>query len=429
MFPDFQYLFESLFGAPMPAWLSILKTFGFFVAMAFIAAAWTLALELKRKEEQGLLVPQFKEIEIGKPASINELIWFGLLGFILGLKVGGFWGHAAEISPNPLGYLFSAKGNILVGIIGALTLAYIRYNEKKRKQLPEPEIKEVAIHPHERVADIVFIAAAAGLVGAKIFNALETWDDFLRNPAENLLSSSGLTFYGGLIFATASLYYYSRKNKINFRHLCDAAAPGLMLAYGIGRFGCHFSGDGDWGIYNSAYVTQPGTTILKAAQPGDFAHALYASGINYQTVPAAYVKAPTWLPDWIVAMNYPHNVGGEGIAINGCTGNYCKVLEVGVFPTSMYEAITCILLFCVLWFLRKRIKYALHLFGIYLILNGIERFLIEKIRVNYKYNWYFIHATQAEIISSLLIIAGICLLLFYKKKDEIVSERVKINDA
>lgn len=405
---------------PMPDGLSILKTFGFFVAMAFIAAAIALTKELKRKEKQGLFIPVYKTMEIGKPASRNELIISAIIGFIIGMKVGGFWGHMAEISPNPMGYLFSLKGNILIGVLLAIVLAYMKYAEKKKQQLAEPIVKQVPIYPHERIADIVVIAAVGGLAGAKIFNAFETWDQFLKDPIGSLLSSDGLTFYGGLIVATTALYIAARKWRMPFRELCDAAAPSLMLAYGIGRLGCHFAGDGDWGIFNSAYITQPDGSLGHAVNKGDFAHALYKNAVDYRSVSADFFKAPSWLPDWTVAMNFPHNVAREGVMIPGCTGQYCTILPVGVFPTSMYEAIACILLFFFLWAIRKRMKYPLHLFGVYLILNGLERFFVEKIRVNYKYDWGFLHPTQAEIISTILVLSGIGILLFYKKKREVL---------
>ena len=420
MYPDFQVLFQSLFGTEMPVWLSIFKTFGFFVALSFIAAAWTTILELKRKEEQGLLLPSIKTITIGEPASINELVLNGVLGFILGFKAGGLFGHFAEVSPNPAGYLFSSKGNLMIGIAGALILAYMQYAEKKKQALPEPQTKRVAVYPHQRMGEILAIAAIGGLIGAKVFNAFESWDDFIKDPAGSLFSSSGLTFYGGLIVATVSFYFYARKHNIPFRHLCDATAPGLMLAYGIGRLGCHFSGDGDWGIFNTAYVTTSDNALRLATDADKL-------GIIRQLPKAqeAFFVAPDWLPRWLVAMNYPHNVSHEGVAIPGCIGDYCNVLPVGVFPTPIYEAIACILIFVVLWRMRKRFKYPLHMFGAYLIFNGIERFLVEKIRVNYKYDWGFLHPTQAEIISVLMFLVGLGLILFYKKKEN-VSEKVEL---
>jgi prolipoprotein diacylglyceryltransferase len=87
-------------------------------------------------------------------------------------------------------------------------------------------------------------------------------------------------------------------------------------------------------------------------------------------------------------------------------GNYCHQLPISVFPTPFYETLMSSALFFLLWFLRKRIKIAGRLFAIYLIVNGLERFLIEKIRVNTKYNFGSFHPTQAEIIAILLIIAG-----------------------
>jgi prolipoprotein diacylglyceryltransferase len=422
MYPDFQQLLESIFHADMPEWLSIFKTFGFLVALSFIGAAYTLGRELRRKESQGLLLPEFTTIEVGHPATPNELFWSALTGFIIGYKAGGFIGNTATITPDPMGYLFSLKGNFLIGIIGALILAYSKYAEKKKEQLPQPEQKRVAIYPHQRVGEFVMLAAIGGFVGAKVFNALETWDQFIANPAESLLSSSGFTFYGGLIVAAIAIYIYCRRHNISFSHMCDATAPGLMLAYGLGRLGCQFAGDGDWGIFNSAYITQPTGELVQTSLAG-FQAAMQQSSLYFtanfgslETVPHIYAPAPSWLPDWLFAMNYPHNVNNEGIALMGCTGNYCSVLPAGVFPTPMYEAVTCVTLFFVLWSLRKRLRYPWQMFGLYLILNGIERFFVEKIRVNYKYDWGFIHPTQAEIIAVCLAVAGIIIFAYSSRK-------------
>lgn len=413
MYPDFQYLLHAITGVEMPEWLSLFKTFGFLVALSFLGAAWATASELKRKVKQGLLHPQVQMIEVGRPASTGELIISGLTGFIIGFKIGGLFGNFATISPDPMGYLFSTNGNFLAGLVAAAIMAYLKYYEKKKDQLPEPVTKQVLVYPHELITEIVVVAAVAGLAGAKVFNALETWDDFIKDPIRSLTSSSGLTFLGGLIMATVAFYYYSRKHKIPFAHLCDATAPGIMLAYGLGRLGCHFSGDGDWGIYNTAYVANPDGT-MRAAAAADSKYALHMIG----NTPHAHVTAPSWLPDWIYGMVYPHNVGHEGMPIQGCVGEYCNVLPVSVFPTAIYEAITCVLLFCVLWALRKRFTRTLQMFGTYLIFAGVERFLVEKIRVNYKYDWGFMHPTQAEILSVVLILTGIGLLLFYKDRKQ-----------
>jgi len=412
MYPDFQYLFQALFGIEMPEWLSIFKTFGFLVALSFLGAAWATSEELKRKEKQGLLQPEIITIETGKPLTAIELITSVIIGFIVGFKIGGLFGHFADISPDPMGYLLSFNGNLVGGIIGALVIGYSKYAEKKKQELPEVLVKRVTVYPHELMLEIVLVAAVGGLAGAKIFNALETWDDFIKDPIHSLTSSSGLTFLGGLIVATIAFYYYTRRHKIPFRHMCDAAAPGIMLAYGIGRLGCQFSGDGDWGIYNTAYVSDPYGTLI-AATPAESQRVLPLLG----DAPHTRFPAPAGLPRWLFGMNYPHNVGHEGIPIRGCVGDYCNVLPVSVFPTPIYEAVTCIILFFVLWTLRKRFTRTLQMFGTYLILVGVERFFVELIRVNSKYDWGFIHPTQAEILSVVLVITGACLLLFYRDRD------------
>jgi phosphatidylglycerol:prolipoprotein diacylglycerol transferase len=341
MYPDFQYLLHGIFGVEMPQWLSIFKTFGFLVALSFLAAAWTTARELKRKEQEGLLHPEIVDVE--KDGKVTRKITY----------------------------------------------------------------------PHQRISDIAIFAGIGGIAGAKIFNAFETWDDFIQHPIENLISNSGLTFLGGLIVATLTLYFYARRHKITFKHLCDAAAPGIILAYGIGRIGCQLSGDGDWGIFNTAYISTPDGALV-AATPADSAYALHM----ITGTPHAFVPAPSWLPDWLFGMNYPHNVGHEGMNIRGCVGEYCSVLPVGVFPTPIYEAIVCIGIFFILWSLRMKLKRPLQMFGAYLVFAGVERFLVELIRVNYKYDWGFIRPSQAEILSVVLVLAGLWFLIFHRDKSK-----------
>jgi len=360
MYPDFQYLFETIFKTEGPAFLSAIKTFGFFMAIAFLAGAWILKNELKRKERLGQLKP-----------------WL-------------------SVKPDA---------------------------KKHSGKLLEMELvgEEIQVYPHQRTGAFVVIAVISGLIGAKLFNALETWDDFIRDPAGNLFSGGGLTFYGGLIVASLSIFLYCKKHKINFGHFCDAAAPALIIAYAIGRLGCHFSGDGDWGIFNNAYISRPdGSVGLATGNDFNQSIALHASYFSQQfglvnQIPHTYVAAPNGFPDWLFAMNFPHNVINEGIPIEGCTGKYCAMLPIPVFPTSLYEAFICSFLFIPIWALRRKFKQALHLFGFYLILNGLERFFIEKIKVNYKYDWGFIHLAQSEIISVLLIIAGCSILVLYRR--------------
>ena len=420
MFPTFQYLVDYFLGVDIPG-LSFLKTFGFLVAVSFIAAAVVIRNELKRYADAGVFQGVDSVEIVNKPVRMQDYLINGLLGFIAGYKIGGLFGAGPEAAEDPLNYIMSGQGSLTIGIALMLVFVGLKYMDARKVKGLAPVERKVKLFPHHRVADLLLIGAVSGFAGAKIFNAFETWDSFVKDPMGSLFSGSGLTFYGGLIMATIALYFYARKKNFSFTRLCDAAAPALILAYGIGRLGCHFAGDGDWGIYNSAYITQADGTLVRA-QPGEFEQYVAANPglfteFNGQ-VPHKYAPAPSGVPRWIYAQNYPHNVNREGIRIKGYEGSYPTVLPAAVFPTPIYEFFACLLIFGFLMLIRKRMRWPLQIFGIYLIFNGLERFLVEKIRVNYKYDWGFIHPTQAEIISFIFIVLGLYLWLLnpYKKK-------------
>jgi prolipoprotein diacylglyceryltransferase len=122
-----------------------------------------------------------------------------------------------------------------------------------------------------------------------------------------------------------------------------------------------------------------------------------------------------FLPDWVFAYSFPHNVNETGIRLEGCVEKYCNQLPVPVFPTSFYETVICLALFAVLWSVRKRIKIPGVLFASYLMMNGAERFFIEKIRVNNRMNFLGFHPTQAEVISTLLFLCGATLFILLRR--------------
>jgi len=427
MYPNLYYAFKDIFGVNWNG-LRFINSFGFFVALSFLAAAYILTIELKRKERAGLLTGQDVKMIVGKPASAGELLLNFLLGFLLGYKIIGLF-ISGKASGDPQQFIFSSEGNWPVGIALGILFAGLKWWERHKQKLDKPEERTIRIWPHDRVGDLVIYAALFGFLGAKIFHNLENWNDFVANPVEALLSFSGLTFYGGLICAAVAIWFYTRKHKINFTLLCDAIAPALILAYSIGRIGCQVAGDGDWGVLNSAYVTEPGPkSKVVLADTATFQRTLQSNSNfylrNFQVnntaeIPHISVKAPGWLPNWLFAYTYPHNVVNEGVRIPGCTDEqYCNQLPIPVFPTPFYETVCSFFLFLLLWSLRKKLKAPGTLFGVYLMVNGIERFLVEQIRVNTKYSIFGFHPTQAEIIAVLLVIGGGALYFIMKRKYE-----------
>lgn len=427
MYPNLYYVFRDLFGVEVP-FLRYVNSFGFFVALAFIVAAVILTLELKRKSKLGLFQYTEVEVMVGKPATTGEILLNFVLGFLLGYKILGLFLMSSSATDDPQAFIFSTIGNWPAGIILGLFFAGLKWWEKNRQKLPKPEKRKLRIWPYDRVGEITILALVFGLLGAKLFDIFENWSDFLKHPADYLLSPAGLTFYGGLICAALAIWWYARKHQIGMLHLSDSAAPALMIAYAIGRIGCQVAGDGDWGIYNSAYATDSTGVVTKAA-PGQFEATLKGNTAYFldhfdvdslSEVPHRSFDKPGWmgfLPDWMVAFDYPHNVNEEGVRLAGCTDEkFCNHLPIPVFPTPFYETIAGLFLFGILWVFRKRWKRPGTVFAVYLILNGLERFLVEKIRVNNRLDLFGFHPTQAEVISTGLVLTGLGILLYLRRK-------------
>ena len=92
-------------------------------------------------------------------------------------------------------------------------------------------------------------------------------------------------------------------------------------------------------------------------------------------------------------------------------------LSEPVYPTPFYEIMMMLVVFGILWALRKRIKVPGMLFFIYLAFIAVERFLIEKIRVNVVHDVLGMRLTQAEIISIVLFLLSLGGMLFVWKKN------------
>jgi prolipoprotein diacylglyceryl transferase len=373
MYPNLYFLIDDFFGVKLNG-LRLVNSFGFFVAIAFVASGFVLYNELKRKESIGEFTPTEESITIGAPASMSELLTSFFFGFLFGYKIIGAFTIADALN-NTQAFILSLQGNIGAGILVGGIMVYLKWKEKDKDKLAKPETRKLLLWPHDRVGDIVLQAALWGFLGAKIFHNLENLEELMLDPWGSLISFSGLTFYGGLILATIAIIVFIRKYNMRVIHFADAMAPTMLFAYAAGRIGCHISGDGDWGIPN--------------LNPKPF----------------------TWLPDWFWSYQYPHNVVNAGVPIPGCVGNYCNQLPEGVYPTTFYEVIIMFLLFLIVWMVRKKITQPGIITGIYFIFAGGERFFIEKIRVNNKYTFLPFQPTQAELISVILIILGIVFLV------------------
>jgi len=230
---------------------------------------------------------------------------------------------------------------------------------RQRTRDARGNVVEVAVPPDELASNLSLTVLFAGFVGARIFSFLEYPREFLADPVGAIFSRTGFTYYGGLVLGLLAGILYARWKRIELRPGLDAVAPAIAIGYGIGRLGCQLSGDGDWG-----------TTAVLAAKPA-------------------------WLPTWLWAETYDHNVVGIVLP------------PPGVYPTPIYEFAMAVVTFAILWALRRHPFRAGWLFSLYLVLSGAARFLVELIRVNPVFHVLGFTASQAEYISVAVIASGL----------------------
>ena len=215
------------------------------------------------------------------------------------------------------------------------------------------ELKRYRFNP-EMAPTIIFAAAIGGLAGARLLFVFEEWDHFIRSPWDFIFSGAGFTWYGGMLGGALAVTWVVRRKGIPWFRAADIASPALAIAYGIGRIGCHVAGDGDWGTVTDV-----------------------PWGVAYTNAVIGWVHPYTGVP-------YPPGVR--------------------VHPTSVYEFVQSVIIFGILWPLRKKGYADGTIFWVYLILSGLARFVVEFWRVNPIVG---LGMTEAQWFSGILIALGI----------------------
>ena len=212
------------------------------------------------------------------------------------------------------------------------------------------EIKKRGDDP-EIASNIIFWGAIGGIVGAKIFYMIEFFQDLLQDPIGMIFSGAGLVFHGGLIGGTVAVILVIRHAKKPVGEYANFIGPALLVGQGIGRIGCFFAG-----CCHGKACNLPWAVTFPHASP-----------------PA----------------NYP------------------------VHPTQLYETfINFTMFFVLVKFVRPRFNKPWQTFAIYLMVAGLERFLIEFIRVNPRVAWGL---SSAQFTSVGIFIGGLVLVYIIKQ--------------
>jgi phosphatidylglycerol---prolipoprotein diacylglyceryl transferase len=222
--------------------------------------------------------------------------------------------------------------------------------------------------------DMLAWVAIGGILGAKFYYLALHWEALVADPMREILSRGGLVWYGGLIGGIIAYYLQVRARKLPTAIMYDATAPGLALAYAVGRLGCFLVGD-DYGVPTNAWY---GVAFPQGAPPSTAGNLRAMFG---EDIPAS-------IPDSAV---------------------------LTVHPTQLYEIAMALVMFAILWHAgggRLRLRTG-QLFAMYMMLYSVERFLIEFVRA--KGDRIVAGLSTSQVASIVLLIAGIA-IYFYRAK-------------
>ena len=210
-------------------------------------------------------------------------------------------------------------------------------------------------------SSVVMAAAIGGIFGAKIYYAILFRDWHL------LFDRAGLVWYGGLIGGTIACSWYLLHKRVDYFTGADAIAPALAIGYGLGRIGCFLVGD-DYGRPTNSWI---GIAFPKGSPPTT-AESLRQFGVHVD---------PSIPPDQILR----------------------------VYPTQLFESAAAFVVFFILLAAGRRPHSKGRVFGLFFLLMGIERFLVEIVRA--KDDRFLGPFTIAQLISVIAVIAGTILVL------------------
>ena len=273
--------------------------------------------------------------------------------------------------------------------IGFILGSYVLSLELKRKKL-DPNL----------ASNITVIAVIFGILGAKFLHVIEHAVEYWGTPSLDikgqLFSFSGLTWYGGLILGMTAITIYVRSKKIPVMKVWDGLGVALILAYGVARLGCHFAGDGDYGIP----TTLPWGTIYAngTAKP---------TGMLREFFDSHPAERQAWSYDSLRVI--PSRIDRLGYPVN----RFDEVTPL--HPTPVYEMILGVIGFAIMLRLRKREYPDGKIFMIYLMLASTFRFIVEFLRLQPK---LLFGLSEAQLIAIALFIVGFAGMKYFERVRE-----------
>ncbi|HJQ20861.1 MAG TPA: prolipoprotein diacylglyceryl transferase family protein [Gemmatimonadaceae bacterium] len=222
------------------------------------------------------------------------------------------------------------------------------------------------------IGDMIFGAVIGGLLGAKLYFVviLGHWD--------SLFARGGFVFWGGLVGGAAGVLLIAWRKRVPLWRVAEVGAPAIAAAYAVGRTGCWAVGD-DYG--------RPWSGPLAV----EFPEGAPASTAGIMSREFHQVFPPGTDPNTVVA----------------------------VHPTQLYEVAMGLVMFAILWRLRRHRHAEGWLIGVYCVLAGIERFIVEFFRA--KDDVLSIGITSAQLIAIFAVVFGVVILYVRRQPRESVA--------
>lgn len=211
------------------------------------------------------------------------------------------------------------------------------------------------------VPDVLLAALLGTILGGKLYFVL-----IISHRVADLWSRSGFVFWGGFIGSVLLCWLTIRQKKLSFARFADAAGIAIAAGYSVGRTGCWAIGD-DYG--------KPYTGFLSVAFPNG-------------TPPSTAIS---------MAENF-HVRLASGISPGSV---------LSVYPTQLMEVVLGFLMFTILWRIRNHKHAEGWLFGVYCVLAGIERFIVEFFRAKDDRFAWALGLSTAQIVALCIVLAGV----------------------
>lgn len=210
-----------------------------------------------------------------------------------------------------------------------------------------------------KIIDLIFYLILFSVIGARIYYVIFNIGYYIKYPIEIIkVWEGGLAIHGGIIAGILYLLYFCNKNKINILSLTDLIVPSLAIGQAIGRWGNFFNQEA------------------------------YGPIVKYEVLKGLHI--PNFIINGMYIDNHYH------------------------YPTFLFESIWCFLIFITIIILMKINKKSLGLYtSIYLIMYGVERFIVESLRQD---SLMLFNLKIAQIVSIIMIIIGIFIQIKGRRK-------------